>query len=58
VNPAGLAFECAICGEPSRELCVWCTKDTCSLHRCHKCLRCSDCCQCEVPLDRKPLGSA
>jgi hypothetical protein len=43
-------FTCSICGEPSGEICVYCTKDTCSNHRCERCKRCSDCCECEVPL--------
>ena len=42
-----IAFACSICGEPSTEICVYCTKDTCENHRCEKCQRCSDCCQCE-----------
>jgi hypothetical protein len=44
-------FQCSICGDPSTEICVYCTKDTCPNHLCGKCLRCSDCCECEVPLD-------
>ena len=40
-------FVCSICGEPSQEICVTCTKDTCENHRCPKCLQCSDCCTCE-----------
>ena len=43
-------FVCSICGESSTDICVYCTKDTCSNHRCLRCLRCSDCCECEVPL--------
>ena len=43
-------FRCSICGEPSHEICVYCTKDACSNHRCERCKRCSDCCECEVPL--------
>jgi hypothetical protein len=42
-------FACSICGEPSTEICVWCTKDTCPNHLCRKCHRCSDCCECGVP---------
>ncbi len=38
---------CSICGEPSSDLCVYCTKDTCGNHLCAKCHRCSDCCDCE-----------
>jgi hypothetical protein len=44
-------FACSICEEPSSQICVWCTKDTCGNHLCRKCARCSDCCECEVPLD-------
>ncbi len=43
-------FRCSICGEPSHEICVYCTKDACSNHRCERCKRCSDCCECDVPL--------
>lgn len=43
-------FTCSICGEPSRDICVLCTKDACANHRCERCKRCSDCCECEVPL--------
>ena len=43
-------FVCSICGESSTDICVYCTKDTCTNHRCLRCLRCSDCCECEVPL--------
>ena len=42
------AFACSICNEPSTEICIYCTKDACSNHRCEKCQRCSDCCQCEL----------
>jgi hypothetical protein len=38
---------CSICSEPSEEICVYCTKDTCGNHLCTKCHRCSDCCDCE-----------
>ena len=48
VEPA--VFTCSICGEPSSEICAFCTKDTCANHRCTRCKRCSDCCECEVPL--------
>jgi hypothetical protein len=41
-------FVCSICNEPSTDICVYCTKDCCSNHRCEKCKRCSDCCQCEL----------
>lgn len=44
-------FSCTICGDPSTQICEYCTKDTCPNHLCSKCLRCSDCCECEVPLD-------
>lgn len=47
-------FSCSICGDPSTQICVYCTKDTCPNHLCSKCLRCSDCCECEVPLDSVP----
>ena len=47
--PAAI-FICSICGEPSVEICVYCTKDACSNHRCERCKRCSDCCECEIPL--------
>jgi hypothetical protein len=40
-------FQCSICEEPSTEICVHCTKDTCTNHLCEKCKRCSDCCQCD-----------
>ena len=43
-------FTCSICGESSTEICVYCTKDTCSNHRCERCHRCSDCCECDIPL--------
>ena len=48
VEPA--VFTCSICGEPSSDICAYCTKDTCANHRCTRCKRCSDCCECEVPL--------
>lgn len=44
-------FTCSICGDPSTDICVYCTKDACPNHLCRKCHRCSDCCECEVPLD-------
>ena len=48
---AGTAvFACSICGEPSSEICTYCTKDTCRNHRCARCKRCSDCCECAEPL--------
>jgi len=48
VNAA--VFTCSICGEPSSNICAYCTKDACANHRCERCKRCSDCCECEVPL--------
>jgi hypothetical protein len=45
-----LTFICSICGEPSGDICVACTKDACHNHRCIRCKRCSDCCGCDVPL--------
>jgi hypothetical protein len=48
---AGIAtLVCSICSEPSHDICVYCTKDACSNHRCDRCKRCSDCCECDVPL--------
>ena len=44
------AFVCSICAEPSRNICVYCTKDACRNHRCVRCKRCSDCCECDSPL--------
>jgi hypothetical protein len=41
-----LAFQCSICGEPSSDICVWCTLDACANHLCEKCHRCTDCCEC------------
>jgi hypothetical protein len=46
-------FSCSICGEGSRDICVFCTKDACTNHLCERCRRCSDCCECEVPLTRR-----
>jgi hypothetical protein len=40
-------FVCSICAEPSTEICVYCTKDTCGNHRCPRCARCCDCCECD-----------
>jgi hypothetical protein len=45
-----MPFTCSICGEGSKRICVWCTKDACENHLCEKCQRCSDCCECEVRL--------
>ncbi len=42
------SFSCSICGEVSRDICVYCTKDACSNHLCDRCHRCSDCCVCEM----------
>lgn len=39
-------FTCSICGEASREICIFCTKDACGNHLCERCARCSDCCEC------------
>jgi len=49
---------CSICGEPSSEICVFCTKDACGNHRCDRCKRCSDCCECEVPLSTSEAHAA
>ncbi len=43
-------FTCSICGEPSTNICAYCTKDACGNHRCERCKRCSDCCECDMPL--------
>jgi len=43
-------FTCNICGEPSKDICAFCTKDACTNHRCERCKRCSDCCECDEPL--------
>ena len=48
IDTANATFACSICGEPSRNICVACTKDACENHRCAKCQRCSDCCVCEM----------
>jgi hypothetical protein len=50
VITAPAILTCSICGEPSKDICVYCTKDACSNHRCDRCKRCSDCCECDVPL--------
>lgn len=42
-----ITFKCSICGEHSRDICEYCTKDTCENHTCSRCRRCSDCCTCE-----------
>jgi hypothetical protein len=49
-----MKFVCVICNEASFDICVWCTKDVCSSHRCARCRRCSDCCPCERPLESEP----
>jgi len=49
IVPAAV-FTCSICGEPSTNICAYCTKDACANHRCERCKRCSDCCECDVPL--------
>ncbi len=51
-------FTCSICGEPSADICIYCTKDTCRNHRCVRCKRCSDCCQCDVPLSAEEAEQA
>jgi hypothetical protein len=53
VNAA--VFTCSICGEPSTQICAYCTKDACANHRCVRCKRCSDCCECEVPLSAEEV---
>ena len=50
-------FTCSICGESSREICTFCTKDACENHLCERCKRCSDCCVCEVRLVQRERGS-
>lgn len=42
-------FTCSICGDASRDICVYCTKDACANHICERCHRCSDCCECDAP---------
>lgn len=51
-------FTCSICGESSRDICVFCTKDACPNHLCGRCHRCSDCCECEMPLTGREQGVA
>jgi len=48
-------FSCSICGDGSRDICVFCTKDACSNHICERCRRCSDCCECDMPKSAPPL---
>jgi hypothetical protein len=52
-----MTFTCSICGEPSTEICVWCTKDACGNHLCVRCRRCSDCCECAIPLEEAETDS-
>jgi hypothetical protein len=53
---AGTAIlTCSICGEPSTDICVYCTKDACTNHRCDRCKRCSDCCECDMPLSAEEV---
>ena len=47
-------FICSICGDPSRDICVYCTKDACGNHLCERCRRCSDCCGCDMPVFNPP----
>ena len=56
MTPQILTFSCSICAEPSRDICVACTKDACKNHRCERCKRCSDCCGCDVPLSAAEVG--
>lgn len=58
MTPTILTFTCSICGEPSTDICVFCTKDACSNHICNKCQRCSDCCECEIHLDEQAEPAA
>ena len=56
IAAAGTAIlTCSICGEPSHDICVYCTKDACANHRCDRCKRCSDCCECDVPLSAEEV---
>jgi hypothetical protein len=56
IATAGTAIlTCSICGEPSHDICVYCTKDACTNHRCDRCKRCSDCCECDVPLSAEEV---
>jgi hypothetical protein len=48
-------FTCSICGETSKDICILCTKDACTNHRCDRCKRCSDCCECDVPLSAEEV---
>ena len=51
-----MPFACSICEQESTRICVFCTKDACSIHICGRCGCCSDCCPCEVPLNEPPLS--
>lgn len=51
-----MPFACSICEQESTRICVFCTKDACSIHICGRCGCCSDCCPCEVPLNEPPLN--
>ena len=51
-----MSFVCSICEQESRQICEYCTKDTCADHLCASCQRCSDCCECDVPLTVQPNG--
>jgi hypothetical protein len=51
-------FTCNICGEPSKDICAFCTQDACANHRCDRCKRCSDCCECDVPLSAAEAQAA
>lgn len=51
-------FTCSICGDGSRSICVYCTKDACDNHLCERCRRCSDCCECGVPIGSNDTGMA
>ncbi len=55
VTAATAILTCSICGEPSHDICVYCTKDACANHRCDRCKRCSDCCECDVPLSAEEV---
>ena len=50
-------FTCSICGESSRNICIFCTKDACVNHLCERCNRCSDCCECEMRVNEDRNGN-
>jgi hypothetical protein len=50
-------YSCSICGEPSTQICHYCTKDACANHLCARCAYCSDCCRCEIPLEEQEPGA-